>query len=387
MSDDMIYFDYAATTCPKPRSVYNAVSRAMREDCGNPGRGAHRLSRRAAEVVFGCREAIAEFAGLDDPSGVVFTPNATAAINTAIKGVLREGDHVLISAMEHNAVYRPVYRLAKEGKISYDVFPTFTEDASPASEQRILDAIGRRIRPNTRAVVCAHASNLCSVVLPAKAIGKLCRDKGILFILDASQSLGHLPVSMPEMNIDVLCAPGHKGLYGPMGSGFLAIRPGLRLDTLAEGGNGVRSLEGEMPDEAPERYEVGTLAVPALAGLSAGVREVTERGVEAIGAHDGFLFSHLRDRLDSIRGVKILAPERVGSVLSFCLDGIPSERAADLLDTRGSAVRAGFHCSALGHRTLGTSEDGAVRVSFGMFNTLRETDRFAAQVASLLRDR
>lgn len=387
MSDDMIYFDNAATTCPKPRSVYNAVSRAMREDCGNPGRGAHRLSRRAAETVYDCRETIADFVGLDDPSGIVFTLNATAAINTAVKGALRKGDHVLISDMEHNAVYRPIYRLAKEGKITYDVFPTFPEDASPEAERKILEAIERRIRPKTRAVVCAHASNLCSAALPAKAIGKLCRDKGILFILDASQSLGHLPVGMEEMHIDVLCAPGHKGLYGPMGSGFLAVRPGVTLDTLTEGGNGVRSLEGGMPDEAPERYEAGTLAVPALAGLAAGVREVKERGVEAIGAHDAFLFTHLRDRLDGIRGVKLLAPERVGSVLSFCLDGIPSERAADLLDTRGSAVRAGFHCSALGHRTLGTTEDGAVRVSFGMFNTLRETDRFAAQVASLLRDR
>lgn len=380
----LIYLDHAATSFPKPREVLSEVTRCMRFYGGNPGRGAHALSLAAAEKVYACRKAAAELVGSPHPERLVFTLNATAAINTVIKGILRTGDHVLLSDMEHNAVYRPISKLAREGRITYTVFPTMLleEGRSPA---RITARLARLVRPNTRMLICAHASNICSASLPLEALGEFCRKRGILFVVDAAQSLGHLPVDMEGMKIDALCAPGHKGLLGPQGSGFLVLGEGIEADTLTEGGSGYHSLESEMPEEMPERFEAGTLPTPAIAGLLSGIGEVKRMGIAAIHAHECRLIAHLAERLSYLPQVTLYARQYQGSVLSFGIEGRSAEEVGLALNRMGFCVRAGFHCSALGHRTLGTDARGTVRASVGYCTTESQIDSFADAVERLCR--
>ena len=262
----MIYLDNAATSFPKPHRVVEEQLRCMQLYGGNPGRGSHALAMAAAEKIYECREELASFFGSPNLENVIFTMNTTMALNTAIKGLLRRGDHVLISDMEHNAVFRPIYKLSRDGVITYDVFQTFPTNATRTTDS-ICASILEKLRPNTRMLICAHASNICSATLPLAEIGALCRKKGILFLVDAAQSAGHLPINMVKMQIDALCAPGHKGLWGPQGCGVLILGEGIVADTLIEGGSGYNSLEGNMPTEVPERYEAGTLPTPAIAGL------------------------------------------------------------------------------------------------------------------------
>lgn len=380
----MIYLDNAATSFPKPKSVTEEQARCMREYCGNPGRGSHRLAMAAAEKIYECRTEIADLFGAQSPETVVFTANATMALNMAIKGLLRQGDHVLISDMEHNAVLRPVARLAREGRITYTVFPTMLleEGRSPA---RITARLARLVRPNTRMLICAHASNVCSASLPLEALGEFCRKRGILFVVDAAQSLGHLPIDVEEMKIDALCAPGHKGLLGPQGSGFFLLGEGVEAETLIEGGSGYHSLEEEMPEEMPERYEAGTLPTPAIAGLLAGIGEVKRMGIDAIHAHECRLIAHLARRLSYLPEVTLYAPQYQGSVLSFGIAGRSAEEVGLALNRMGFCVRAGFHCSALGHRTLGTDATGTVRVSVGYCTTEAQIDALADAAQRLCR--
>ncbi len=360
----MIYLDNAATGFPKPRRVTEEQARCMRQYCGNPGRGSHVLARAAAEKIYECREAVASLFGGVDPEGVVFTSNATTAINTVIKGLLHPGDHVLISDMEHNAVWRPIYKAAEDGLISYDVFPTYPERAGRRVDE-ICAGIAARITPQTRMLICAHASNICSAVLPIAEIGMLCRRMGILFVVDAAQSAGHIPIDLKSLPIDALCAPGHKGLLGPQGSGFFILRPDLRANTLVEGGSGYHSLEGDMPEESPERYEAGTLPTPALAGLCEGIGEVMRRGVVEIGEHERMLNAFLQERLLEMPSLCVYTPHHVGSVLLFNINGLSAEHVGQMLSKRGICVRCGYHCAALAHATLKTPVGGAVRVSPG----------------------
>ena len=369
----MLYLDNAATTFPKPPSVLSAMRECCAKYCGNPGRGGHTLSMRASETVYSCREALAEQFGSGHPENTVFTLNATAALNLAVKGLAEAGDHILISDIEHNAVRRPVDALAREGRIRYDVFPSYAADLE-RTEEKILEGIRCRIRPETRLLVCTHASNICPVTMPLEAIGALCRERGIRFIVDAAQSAGHLPIDMERMGIDLLCAPGHKGLLGGQGCGFLILREGIRLRTLTEGGSGVDSVPPEMPEEAPERYEAGTLPTPAIAGLLAGIRFVRKVGEDSIRAHLGEWNAYLRERLLTLPGVEVLTPWCDGAILLFRCAGMPSERVGAELNRRGICVRAGLHCAPLAHRTLGTLPDGAVRVSPGIFTERRDAD-------------
>ena len=370
-----IYLDNAATSYPKPASVLRAVTSAMRDCGGNPGRGAHRHARAASELLYECRKEVAELIRLDDPTHVVFTQNTTAALNIALKGFLRAGDHVLISDMEHNAVRRPILARREAVGISYSIFPT--EGMHEGNAARILSSYKT---PATRAVIALHASNICSRTLPLKAIGSYCRQNGLLFIADAAQSIGHLPIDLDGMGITALCAPGHKGLFGPQGSGFLALSSELSGDTLPrtliEGGSGYDSFLPSMPADAPERYEAGTVATPCIAGLLAGIRFVQSIGLEEIREKEEGLFRLARERLQAIRGVHVYEPHAVGSVLSFSVEGRASEEIAALLDKEGISVRAGFHCAPLAHRTLGTEESGGtVRLGFGYFNTPEEVRR------------
>ena len=381
----LTYLDYAATSFPKPPSVVAAVSDCIRYRGGNPGRGSHSLALKAAREIYACREVAARLFGAE-PDRVIFTLNTTHALNLAIKGLVGQyghgKPHVICSDMEHNAVYRPLYRLAAEGLIDFDVVSTFP--ASPLqSQDRILSSLASKVRPDTRMVVCAHASNICSAVLPIEEIGRFCRRRGLFFVVDGAQSAGVFDLNVDKMGIDALCVPGHKGLMGPQGTGMLILGKGVTLDTLMEGGNGMDSLRGEMSEDAPERYEAGTLQTPAIAGLRAGMAFVESVGVEAIREHERALGGKLRDALLSLPKVTVYAPHREGGVVLFSVDGYTSEEVGQMLDKEGICVRPGFHCSALGHRTLGTPAGGAVRASFGWGSKERDAEALLKAIRRL----
>ena len=379
------YLDNAATTFPKPPAVNDEVLRCLRSYCGNPGRSAHPLAAASADKIYECRERLAAFFGSEHPENIIFTMNTTYALNMAIKGLIRKGDHILISDMEHNSVYRPVSRLASEGIAAYDIFPT-VKDGLPLDDEEILSSIKKRIRRGrTRMLICSHVPNICSAERPIKKIGELCRRCGIIFVVDAAQSAGHLPIDIGDLCIDVLCAPAHKGLFGIQGCGFMLLGKGTAPLPIIEGGSGVNSLEAEMPDMFPERYEAGTLPTPCIAGLSEGIGFLSKIPSGDIAKKEAALFKRTRELLEDSRllNAKIYFPDSAGSVLLFNLDGIPSEDVGRFLGKQGICVRSGFHCSALGHRALGTEDDGAVRVSFSIMNTERDVDILIKALRSL----
>ena len=382
----LIYLDNAATSYPKPPEVYSEVVRALIQYGGNPGRGSHRLSLMASEKIYECREAAALLFGASELERVFFTLNATYALNTVIKGVLRRGDHVLISDMEHNAVFRPIYRLARQGEITYDVFKSYCGDAQ-RSAVKICGDIAGRMRKNTRLLICTHQSNICSMTMPLREISEFCRKNGVLFLVDGAQSAGHTDISVDELGLSALCLPSHKGLYGPQGAGMVILGRGVSPATLIEGGNGVDSLDGKMPDVSPEKYESGTLPTPAIAGLCEGIKFIRSVGTDTVSDHDTELFRLTRDSLSAIRGVRVYLPEYEGSTLLFNIDGLSSERVGELLSKRGICVRGGYHCTALGHRTLGTRDGGGVRVSFGLFNDKRDIEQLTDAVNGIVREK
>ncbi len=385
----LVYLDHAATSYPKPTPVVAAMNRCLKRGGGNPGRGSHRLALEAAREIYACREVAAKVFGAE-PERVIFTLNTTHALNLAIKGLTGRGRrdgggfHVLCSDMEHNAVFRPLYKLATEGIIDLDIFDTFP--AVPVrTEDMVLRSLSSKIRPDTRMVVCAHASNICSAVLPLERIGELCRRRGLYLVVDAAQSAGAYDLDVDRMGISALCLPGHKGLLGPQGTGMLILGKGITLDTLMEGGNGMDSLRGEMGEDTPERYEAGTLQTPAIAGLRAGLELARSVGVDAIREHEMRLGARLREGLMTLPRVKVYAPHRAGAVTLFSVEGYTSEEVGRLLDREGICVRTGFHCSALGHRTLGTPEGGAVRASVGWFSRERDVEELLRVMGALVR--
>ncbi len=365
----MNYLDNAATSFPKPPSVTRELLRAVNEYGGNPGRGSHPLAMRAAETIYNCREALASFFGARSPERVVFTLSATHALNLAIKGFFEEGGHVLLSELEHNATRRPIHRLCEEKKLSFDLFPVL--DLDP---EAIVQGIEGRIRPNTRAVICTHGSNICSITLPIAKIGALCRQRSLALIVDAAQTAGHIPIHMEDMGIDALALPGHKGLYGIQGCGALLLSERFSPRPLWEGGTGIESLAEGMPLSPPERYEAGTLPTPAIATLWAGLRSFDHISLGEIHLHEKRLFRLARDRLESLGNIQIYAPEHEGAVLLFNKNGLPPAEIAHRLAKQGICVRAGLHCAPLAHQALGTPEEGAVRISFGRYNTPEEID-------------
>ncbi len=380
---ELVYLDNAATTFPKPRSVIDEMRHFMLRCGGNPGRGAHFLSLEAAKKVYDCRCLLSELFDVSDPCRIAFTHNTTEALNLAIKGLLCEGDHVLISDIEHNAVWRPVFSLAERGMIEYDVFPSMA--ASPdRSPIRICAGIARRMKKNTRMLICTAASNICSLEMPLLEIGDFCRRHGILFVVDGAQGAGHREISVEKMRISALCIPAHKGLFGPQGCGAVIFGEGMFADTLIEGGNGLSSLEGHMGDEAPERYEAGTLPTPAIVGLAEGIRCIRELGLGAVREHERALFCMAREKLGNISGVSLHCPRAEGGVLLFSVSGLSSEEVAARLSDRGICTRGGYHCAALAHKTLGT-ENGGVRASFGIFNSSAHIDALACAVEDIKR--
>lgn len=365
----MIYLDNAATSFPKPHKVVEAVTSCITRYCGNPGRGAHPLSLASAEKIYACRTALASFLGLSTPERIIFTHNTTYALNFAIKGLFHAGDHVLISELEHNAVRRPLCRLHRTCGVDFETFPVVGR--SPA---QILTEISARLRPQTAGVVCTHASNVCSISLPLVEIGTFCHSRKLLFVVDAAQSAGHLEINMEKMRINVLTAPAHKALYGIQGAGILALSDGIDPEPLFEGGSGSDSLAEEMPALPPERFEPGTLATPAIAGLLAGIEFVQSRGIANIAAHERMLFAAACERLESIPAIEIYQKSQGGAVLLFNHTQYAPQEIAHRLGRESICVRAGYHCAPLAHNALGTASRGAVRLGFGAFNTIPELD-------------
>lgn len=369
-----VYLDNAATTFPKPREVYEAVNDCLITKGGNAGRGAHPLALAAAEEIYLCRTKASMLFGAR-PQNVIFTFNTTYALNTVIKGVLKSGDHALCSNLEHNSVYRPLCRLRDEGIIDFDVFNAFP-NLDFSSADMIISAIDKLVKPNTRMLICTHTSNVCPITLPIERIGAYCKERGIFFAVDGAQSAGIYPIDVQRMHIDALCLPFHKGLYGPQGGGMIILGDDVKLDTLIEGGNGVDSLLGTMSAESPERYEAGTLPTHVISGLRRGLEFVESVGINNIRTREEKLCSRAKAGLMSLPRIKVFAPSRKGSLVLFTHDRIPSESIADALAKRNICVRAGFHCAALAHTALGTPVTGAVRASFGYFNTQKDVDKF-----------
>ncbi len=360
----MIYLDNAATTFPKPSCVVNSMIYAQRTVGANAGRGGHAKSVEAGEIVFSARDKLGRMFSCDSEN-VIFTLNCTMSLNMAIKGVLKSGDHVIISSLEHNSVARPIHKLKEKG-VSYSVFRVYASD-----DEKTLENLKSLYRKNTKAVVCTAVSNVFGTVLPIQKIGEFCKEKGILFILDAAQAAGSLELDMEKMHIDILCVPGHKGLLGPMGTGVLLFKNNINADTLIEGGTGSFSMEIEQPVAFPDRFESGTVNLPGIAGLSAGVSFIEKVGIRAIEQKEAYLIEALKEDLSVIENVIIYSDmhTKTGSnLLSFNISGVHSERLSMALDEKGIALRGGYHCAYLAHKNHGTENSGAVRASVGYFN-------------------
>ncbi len=388
----LLYFDNAATTYPKPQRVYDAVMCAMQSAGGNPGRSSHALAREAEAVVYGARCDVADFFGSSSPERVVFTYNATYALNLAIRALAKPQTHILISNLEHNSLFRPIAALKREGVCDYSVLPVYEADCPPSLQtKRILSRLRSALRKNTAMIAVTHASNICSVSLPLTAIGDFCHRHGLLFVVDASQSAGILPIDVEKMHIDALCFPAHKSLYGIAGCGGILFSERVAnaivsYTPLIYGGSGVYSKEETMPDFLPERFEGGTLCVPTLAALSQGVRFVKEQK-EELCDRERTLFCHCRDHLCALPHLRVFAPQYCGSTLLFDSDCHSANELGSYLDDCGICVRAGLHCAPLAHQALGTKEEGAVRVSFGAFNTLSQVDSLLFALQHLVKSK
>lgn len=371
----MIYFDNAATSFPKPPETYEGLSRVLSECVGNPGRGAHKPSLSAAETIYDCREEIADFFGSGVPENVLFSLNATGSLNLCIKGFLKRGMHVLISDLEHNATFRPVYKLCKEGICRYSVFSTRGD---------VLASLHANRREETAVVIATEVSNVSGRALPIEEIGAYCKKEGLCFIIDGSQGAGHRPPILEKTYFDAYCAPAHKGLFGIAGLGFAILRNPRGLSTLIEGGSGVSSLSPDMPKEAPERFEAGTPPTPAIGALLGGIRALKRIGVDAIGEKETLLRKRLCENLSVIRGITVVEPENEGGVVSFFHGQKKPEEIARGLAEEEIAVRGGYHCAPLAHKTIGTERLGTVRASLGFYNTEKEIDVFSRTLLRLL---
>ncbi len=381
MKERLIYFDNAATAFPKPSSVSTAVKDCIDRYGGNPGRGAHPLAIRASEVIYACREAVGKQFGCE-AERVVFTYSATYALNMAIKGLLKPGDHVLISGMSHNAVVRPVHALAERGLITFDVYPRRPFD----TDEDILRGIKARLKPETTMVIACPMSNICSETEPTEKIGVLCRKRGIRFVVDGAQSGGHLPMDMEKMHITALCLPGHKGLYGVQGAGVLVCGrdfPEGEVETLVEGGSGMNSLDTAMPDFLPERLEAGTPGTPAIAGLLAGLRWVNQMGIDTLHEHGAALSSYLWHTLSLDDSRYTVYGRGDGGVVLFNVKGYTPSEVGAMLSEHGICVRTGYHCAPLAHRSIGSGEHGGVRASFSHMNSMDQVDRMLDVLAGM----
>ena len=367
----MIYFDNAATTFPKPESVYEKNIEAMREYGANPGRSGHKLALKANRGIFASRNTLAKFFNIKNPMNLIFTSNCTESLNLGIKGLVKKGDHIVTTSMEHNSVLRPIKHLEEKG-----VEHTIVQ----ADEKGQIDPkdIEKAIKDNTKLIITTHISNLTGTIMPVEEIGKIAKEHKIIYMLDAAQSAGVYPIDVEKMNISLLALPGHKGLLGPLGTGALYIKEGLELESLMQGGTGSASESMIQPDILPDKYESGTPNGPGIIALGAGVEYILEKGIENIRAHEERLTDHFLKAIKEIEGIKAYGPldvKKQGAVVALNLKDIDSTEISYILDQEYNiGTRSGLHCAPLAHKTIGSLEQGAVRFSFGIFNTLEEVD-------------
>lgn len=380
----MIYLDNGATTLQKPECVKEALLEAM-ASMGNSGRGVHDASLYAGRTIYRARESLAELLGAAAPEQVAFTANATESLNLALGGLFGARDHVITTVCEHNSVLRPLYRL--QG-VELSVLPVKAE-AGEERQAGILayDELESLLRPNTKALIITHASNLTGNITDLERAAAFAKKHSLLLIVDAAQTAGAVPMDMERMGIDVLCFTGHKGLYGPQGTGGVCVRPGLSIRPLKVGGSGIHSFDREHPSEMPAALEAGTLNGHGIAGLGAAARWLLETGVEQIRAREQALLRRFVDGVKEVEGVTLYGNpdlDRRTGIQSLNIRDYDSARVADwLYEDYGIAVRGGAHCAPLMHEALGTREQGAVRFSFSYFNTEAEADEAAAAVREL----
>lgn len=378
----MIYLDNAATSWPKPDSVYREMIESMKECGANPGRSGHRMAIRASEKVYECRENLASLFGIADPLRIVFTSNATEAINLAVKGLLTPGDHVILSSMEHNAVVRPLKKLEIAG-VELDIVNTDADGRVDARD------IAGRLKKNTKLLIVTHASNVTGTINDLAPLGRLAKEHKIYFMVDAAQTAGNYPVDAGLLHIDLLAFPGHKGLLGPQGTGGLYVRHGLRLDTLKEGGTGSISESLWQPDFLPDRFESGTLNTPGIAGLNEGIKFILETGIDNIQDHEKQLAGYMLEGLDEIRKVRVYGSRKLQNrigVISITIDGKDCQEVCHELDEKYNiAARGGLHCAYLAHKAIGTQITGTIRFSIGFFNTIKDIDKTLTAVQAIAR--
>ncbi len=377
MTNNPIYFDNAATGFPKPPAVIREALRAFTDYGGNPGRSGHILSVSASREIYKCREEICSFLNFNNPERVVFTQNTTQALNIAIKGLIKPGSHILLSNLEHNSVIRPVHALASDDSlmICYSTFDAASEDDSV-----IVKNFMKGIRCNTRMAVITAASNICGHLLPIKQISEICRSKGISLILDAAQACGEIEIDLFEINPDAICCAGHKGLYGPPGTGFAVFSKEAEPVSIIQGGNGTMSEMPEMLGELPERLEAGTLNTVGICGLAAGIKNIKCIGINEISEKTRHLREYITDGLYEI-GAYVYGDYKVKTpIVLFNIPGKSSSDVAAFLDEKGICTRSGLHCAPTAHRALATGDSGAVRVSLGFQNTKQEASRFLSVI-------
>lgn len=378
----MIYFDNAATSFPKPEGVINSVEEALRFYSANPGRSGHKLALQTAKQVYACRQTIANTMGAENVEDVVFAVNCTHALNMCIRGILEQGDHAIISDIEHNSVLRPVHTLKDQGVIDYDVVEIDLED-----DEKTIQNLEALIRPNTKLIAVSHGSNVFGIVSPIAKMAECAKKHDVLFLVDAAQSAGVLPINVQKMGIDFLCFPGHKGFYGPTGTGVVVTNKGELLNTIMQGGSGSESLSYLQPEFMPDKMESGTVNTTGIIGLKAGYDFVASKGMDTIYRHELKLTQQLYDGLEKIENI-ILYTKRPQAgrnlpVLSFNIKGKSGEQTCKDLDEVGFCLRGGYHCAPLAHKKMDTLETGTARLSVGAFNSENQVKSFLREVTRI----
>ena len=377
----MIYLDNGATTFPKPKVVTDKIMECYLGYAGNPGRSGHKLAMKMDLEIYETREKICKLINGTEVLNVIFTFNATDSLNLAIKGVLEEGDHVITTSMEHNSVLRPLNQLRKEGKIELSI--VYADDKGYIDPQKIFEAL----TPNTKMIVTTHMSNVFGTIVDIKAIGDFCKENNILYLVDASQSIGVLDIDVQEMNIDLLAFPGHKALFGPMGTGALYIKEGIIVKPLKEGGTGSYSHSIDQPELYPDSLESGTPNGVGIIALGKGIDFINEVGLENIRNHEMSLKNHFIELLKDNEDVILYGTldDRQGAVVSLNVKDMDSSEISYILsDEFDIYTRPGFHCAPLAHKTMGTEELGAIRFSFGYYNTLEEVEKTVEALLNII---
>ncbi len=370
----MIYFDNSATTFPKPQSVISAVLTAVKKFGANPGRSGHTMSRESGKLIESCRQTAMNMFGANAPANVVFTLNCTMAINIVIKGLLKKGDHVVTSCIEHNAVMRPLNKLEKEGVITYTKAKVY-----PCDNDKTVDSFRKSINSKTALIITTHASNVWGIRMPIERIAALSKIYGIPILVDGAQTAGVTPINIKKSGIDYLALAGHKGLYGPMGTGMLITNRGKEIDTIIEGGTGTSSMILCQPKEMPQKFESGTPNLVGICGLKAGMDFVNSRGIENISRHEMQIVTHLYENMQKINRLRLYMPRPTAEyfvpLISFNFEDKISDEVGRFLDLNGIEVRTGLHCSPSAHEFMGTSKQGVVRISPSVFSTIQEADK------------